>query len=52
MIKIILLDEYLVLISYKMPLFKYNFPETTLDPRVSFLHFFQSEGTRLVDTTG
>ena len=47
---IILSDEYKVLISYKMPLFRVKFSETTSDARVYFLHFFQSEGTRSEDT--
>ena len=38
-VKIIVLDEDLALISYKMPSFIYNFPRTTLDPKVNFLCF-------------
>ena len=37
-------DEYLVLNSYKMSSFKYNFPQTTSDTQVNFLHFFSLEG--------
>ena len=43
-IKIILLDEYLILMSYKMHSFKYNFPETTPDPLVSYLRFLSLLG--------
>ena len=50
MIKIILLDEYLFLIYYKIPSFKYNLPETTLDSQVKFLRFFQYESTLSEDT--
>lgn len=43
-IKIILFDEYPVLMSYKTLSFKYNVLETTSDPRVSYLHFFSQKG--------
>ena len=43
-IKIILFDEYPVLLSYKTLSFKYNVLETTSDPRVSYLHFFSQKG--------
>ena len=38
-VKIIVLDEDLALISYKMPSFIYNFPRTILDAEVNFLCF-------------
>ena len=49
-IKIMLLDKYLVLISYKIPSFKYSSPKIILDPQVNFLHFLQFKGTPSEDT--
>ena len=43
-VKIIVLDEDLALISYKMPSFIYNFPRTTLDAEVNFLCFYGLKG--------
>ena len=44
-VSMLILEEYVILISYKMSLFRFNFSKTASDAQVSFLHFFQSEGT-------